>query len=467
MVELVDDHKALVVNPIMVSERVGAVLAFLGLAGSMPIEHGVRGCAGFTKLFFMRHFREPIPLQTTAVNQAATILGGEDNLVEALHVVSERHHPKVIGVVTTTMAEFQGADLARTVAIFRRAHPECAEVDIVPVACGDGQNGLEGGFARAVEAIIDAMVPDAVVESDCVDISGDRRVNVLASPMLTPADLGALKDWIAEFGLHAVLIPDLDDSLDGHLTDDGYSSLTYGGTTREQLAQSGRALATIVVGASLESAANLLKSKTGVPDFRFRGLMGLAACDELTWALQEISGCTVPDRLVRQRARLLDAMVDCQFYSPGASVGLSGDPDLVNAFATLLAGAGIRMAAVVSSVKAASLDDLPAERVIVGDLGDLELAAKKEGARFLIGNSHATAVANRLGIPLLRAGFPQYDVVGAGAKTWIGYEGSRQTLFEVTNLLLQTHRGPKPFVSIYRGAEVGPARDARKEGPPS
>jgi nitrogenase molybdenum-iron protein NifN len=465
MVETVDERKPLVVNPIRVSERVGAVLAFLGLSRSMPIEHGVRGCAGFTKLFFMRHFREPIPLQTTAINQADTILGGEDNLLEGLLVVIERHHPDVIGVVTTTLAEFQGADLARAIATFRRVHPEHGNVDIVPVACGDGQNGLESGFARAVEAIIDAMVPDAVAPAPCADISGGRRINVLASPMLTPADLGALKDWTAAFGLRAVLIPDLDDSLDGHLTDEGFSSLTYGGATRAQIAESGEAIATIVVGPSLEGAANLLKAKTGVPDFRFRGLMGLAACDELTAALHEISGRPVPERLVRRRDQLLDAMVDCQFYSPGASAALAGDPDLVGSLVALLAGAGIRVPVVVSSVRVPSLADLAAERVMLGDLEDLESAAQKAGARFLVANSHAAVAAGRLGIPLLRAGFPQYDIVGGAAKVWIGYEGSRQVLFEVTNLLLQTHRPPKPFVSMYRVAGAGSPPPACKEGP--
>jgi nitrogenase molybdenum-iron cofactor biosynthesis protein NifN len=462
MVEIVDSRKPLMVNPIRVSQRVGAVLAFLGLARSMPLEHGVRGCAGFTKLFFMRHFREPIPLQTTAVNQAATVLGGEENLLEGLQVMIERHHPDVVGIVTSTLAEFQGADLAHAIAVFRRAHPEHAKVTLVPVACGDGQDGLEVGFAQAVEAIIDTMVPDAAVESGCVEMAGERRVNVLASPMLTPGDLGLLKEWIGAFGLRAVLLPDLDDSLDGHLIDQGFSSLTYGGTTRSQIEQASQALATIVVGASLEGAANLLKSKIGVPDFRFRGLMGLGACDELTFALHEISGRAVPERLVRQRARLLDAMVDCQFYSPGASAALAGDPDLVSAFATLLAGAGIRVPVVVSSVQAPYLSDICAESVVFGDLEDLELAARRDGVRFLVANSHAAAAAARLQVPLLRAGFPQYDVVGASAKTWIGYEGTRQTLFEVTNLLLQTHRGPTPFVSMYRtGSLVAPGSEKK------
>jgi nitrogenase molybdenum-iron protein NifN len=81
MAEIVDSRRALSVNPLTVSQRVGAVLAFLGLSGSLPLEHGVRGCAAFTKLFFMRHFREPIPLQTTAVDQISTVLGSDENLI--------------------------------------------------------------------------------------------------------------------------------------------------------------------------------------------------------------------------------------------------------------------------------------------------------------------------------------------------------------------------------------------------
>ena len=68
MATVIPVTKPLSVNPLKVSLRVGAALAFLGLARCMPLEHGVRGCAAFTKLFFMRHCREPIALQTTALD---------------------------------------------------------------------------------------------------------------------------------------------------------------------------------------------------------------------------------------------------------------------------------------------------------------------------------------------------------------------------------------------------------------
>ena len=62
MAEIIHSKKALAVNPLKVSQPIGASLAFLGLARSLPLMHGSQGCTAFGKVFFVRHFREPIPL---------------------------------------------------------------------------------------------------------------------------------------------------------------------------------------------------------------------------------------------------------------------------------------------------------------------------------------------------------------------------------------------------------------------
>ena len=68
----------------------------------------------------------------------------------------------------------------------------------------------------------------------------------------------------------------------------------------------------------------------------------------------------------------------------------------------------------------------------------------------LLSNSHAAETADRLGIPLLRAGIPQYDRIGGYQRTWIGYGGSRQLLFDMANALLeQANHGVDPYHSIY------------------
>jgi hypothetical protein len=59
--------------------------------------HGSQGCTAFGKVFFVRHFREPIPLQTTAMDQVSTIMSADENVIEGLRVICEkngrRHRP--------------------------------------------------------------------------------------------------------------------------------------------------------------------------------------------------------------------------------------------------------------------------------------------------------------------------------------------------------------------------------------
>ncbi|MDR1889942.1 MAG: nitrogenase iron-molybdenum cofactor biosynthesis protein NifN [Zoogloeaceae bacterium] len=447
--------KALAVNPLKVSQPVGASLAFLGLSRCMPLEHGARGCTSFNKLFFMRHFREPIALQTTAMDHVATILGADANLIEALATVARKNRPEVVGLVTTGLAETQGADITGTLRAFRARYPEYASMAIIPVNSTDTLGCLESGFALAVEAIIRQLVPEARRAG-----RRTRQVTVLAAAMLTPADLDAIRAWIEAFGLTPLFIPDLGDSLDGHLTDEGYSALTYGGTPAADIAHAGESVATLVIGHSLDRAADLLRKRAGVPDYRFAGLMGLDECDAFLQVLSALSARPVPAFIERQRARLQDAMVDCHFYLGGAPVAIAADSDLLGSLGAFLQECGARVVAAVTPSHTARLATLPFAEVHVGDLEDFERLATKRDAHLLLTNSHGDDIARRLGRPLLRVGFPLYDEVGAYAKTRVCYAGSRLALFEAANLLLRGHREIAPYRSIFW---QGGARDREAE----
>jgi nitrogenase molybdenum-iron protein NifN len=447
-------HKALTVNPLKVSQSMGASLAFLGISRCVPLEHGAQGCTAFSKVFFTRHFREPIPLQTTAMDHMVTVMGADANVIEALRTVAELSRPQVIGLVTTGLTEIQDADIVRTVREFRAAYPQHDPVAVVPVNAPDTVGCLESGFALAVEAAIAALVPESRHPG-----RHPRQVNVLASSALTPGDVEAIGEWIAAFGLQPLILPDLGDSLDGHLDPLGYTTLTAGGTPRSRIATMGASVATLVIGSSLDRAADLLKARTGVPDYRFPGLMGLEAADAFTAALGAIAGRPVPRRLERQRAQLLDAMVDCHFQFGGVRVAVAADPELLGTLARFFAGLGIEPVAAVASARRDGLADLPVESVVVGDLDDLENAARAAGADLLVANSHAAEAARRLGLPLLRAGFPLHDRFGGFADRWVGYAGSRRVIFEAANLLTGQRREIAPYRSIYwqgtlRAAEV-------------
>lgn len=443
--------KALAVQPLKMSPTVGAALAFLGIHRAIPLLHGSQGCTAFGKIFLIQHFREPMPLQTTAMDQVSTIMGAEENVVEGLATLCAKASPELIGIPTTGLSETQGSDVERAVKAFRRQYPEWGRIAVVPVSTPDYNGSLETGYGRAVQALIETLVPDGLgVHRPRPSDNGRWRVNVLVGSLLGPGDVEALKAMIESFGLEPVVLPDLADSLDGHLVVEDFTPTTVGGLPVGHLKRLGDAIATLVIGPSLYRAGACLRERTGVPEYRFEHLLGLDATDQLLMVLRTLSGRAVPERLERHRAQLLDAMLDTHFVLGGRRIALALDPDHLNALSGFLSSMGSITVAAVSPTYAPVLERAASAEIKLGDLEDLEALARANGAELIIGNSHASQTATTLGLPLLRAGFPQYDWFGAASRSVIGYRGSQLLLFELANLLNAHGRhGVAPYRSIY------------------
>jgi nitrogenase molybdenum-iron protein NifN len=464
MAQVIKRNKALAVNPLKTSAPMGAALAFLGMHRAIPMLHGSQGCTAFAKVFFVRHFREPIPLQTSAMDQVSTVMSADENVVEGLATICGKSKPALVGVPTTGLSETQGTDIVRVVKEFRAANPQFDHIPIVPVNTPDYTGCLESGYAAAVLAMVDVLVP----EDDTHVGRRRRQVNVLAGASLTPGDIEHVKDLIEAFGLRPLVFPDIADSLDGHLMPDDFSPLTIGGTSVSEVRVLGEAVATLVIGRSLDGAADLLARRTGVPDHRFDHLMGLEAVDRFVDTLSRIAGRAVPERIERQRAQLQDAMVDTHFMFGFARMALAADPDLLLALAEAVHGCGAQVVAAVAPARSLVLERLPVAEVKIGDLEDLELAARAAGAELVISNSHAVETARRLDVPLLRAGFPQYDYVGGYQKLWVGYRGARQMLFDIANLLLSRgHHEIQPHRSVFSQKEHGGPSRAHDDAAPA
>jgi nitrogenase molybdenum-iron protein NifN len=454
MAEILKRNKALAVNPLKASQPVGASLAFLGINRAIPMLHGSQGCTAFGKVFFVRHFREPIPLQTTAMDQVSTVMSADENVIIGLKTICEKSKPALIGLATTSLSETQGTDIKRLVKEFYVANPEFAHIPVVPVNAPDFTGCLESGYALAVKAVLETLLPE---KSSHVG-KRKKQINVLAGSFLTPGDVEHIKDLIEAFGLRPLVLPDIGDSLDGHLTEVDTSPVTLGGTPVSDISSMGESIATLVLGNSLNEAADFLKAQTGVPDYRFDSLMGLDAVDSFVAALAEISGKPVPEKIERQRAQLQDAMVDCHFMLGFARVAIAADPDLLYGMARLVTGMGCEVVAAVAPARASILSAVDTTQVGIGDLEDLEITAKRNGAQLVISNSHAVETSRRLGVPLLRAGFPQYDLVGGYQRLWVGYRGTRQALFDLSNLMAEHgHHETEPYVSIYRSSRTDAA----------
>jgi nitrogenase molybdenum-iron protein NifN len=246
----------------------------------------------------------------------------------------------------------------------------------------------------------------------------------------------ALKDIIAEFGLECVVLPDLSDSLDGHVPD-SYTPTTLGGTSVASVREMGRSRLTIAIGEHMRIAAKTLQERTGVPYVLLDRVTGLEAVDRLMVCLSTVAGIPVPARQRRARSQAVDAMLDGHFYFGGRSVAIAGEPALVWTMGKLAADMGATIAAAITTQAQPALGDLPAERVIVGDFEDLEdQILEAGGCDLIIANSNGRQVAARHGIPLFRTGFPVFDRLGAAHLVSAGYRGTRDLITQLGNILM-------------------------------
>jgi len=454
MAEVMESKKACAVNPLKMSAPLGAAYAFMGVDRCMPVMHGSQGCTSFGLVLLVRHFKEAIPLQTTAMNEVTTILGGYENVEQALLNIRQRAGPRLIGICSTGLTETKGDDVIGYLALARQRKPELADTEIVYVSTPDYVGAFQDGYARAVTALVQGLVRPAGTRIA-------RQVNVLAGSHLTPGDIDELRQILAAFGLTALVLPDVSGSLDGHVPDD-WRGTTLGGIEVDQVRTMGASCMTLAIGEQMRSAAMELEMRAAVPYRVFDRVTGLAASDRLVQAASELSGVPVPPRLRQQRSQLLDAMLDGHFHFGGVRVAVGAEPDLLFATGMLLHEMGATLQACVTTTPSPVLAQLPAARVLIGDLEDLEREGR--GCDLIATHSHGRQMAQRLHRPLYRIGMPIFDRIGNSHRISVGYRGTRDTIFEIANLLAEhrPHAGPRSWPLPEQSLQA-----ARVQNPPA
>jgi nitrogenase molybdenum-iron protein NifN len=411
--------KPLQVNPFKLSQPMGATLAFLGVDRCMPLMHGGQGCTSFTKVFFTRHFCEPIAIQTSAVTDAVAVLdGGDYSIVESVKNITSKVTPSLIGLHTTGLPETKGDDVA---GVARQI-----EFPLVHVNTPDYEGGLESGWAKACKAIIAQLV----VPSEVVN---DNKLVLLPHVSLQPIEVEKVKEFIESFGFNVFALPDLSSSLDGHLGDK-QASLSSGGLSVEDIRGLGDAGLVVTVGNSMQGCAEVLQEKSpAMRHYHFPHLNGLEATDSLVEVLlTETCFTGPPPSVARWRLRLQDAMLDSHFSLGQTRFLVVAEPDHLAALCQSLQEAGGRVALAVSSVDSAQLGKVVADKIIVGDLEDAESMANQYDV--IVGNCHCEALAHRQNKGLLVRGFPNWEQVGNALKNDVLYEGGCYLLFEAANM---------------------------------
>ncbi|NOY64811.1 MAG: nitrogenase iron-molybdenum cofactor biosynthesis protein NifE [Nitrospirae bacterium] len=415
----------LVINPLKHSQSVGAAIALQGIDRALPVIHSAQGCSFLAKVLITKHFREPVALVSTKLFTEDIVMGSEERLVNVIEGIIEKQQPDIIGILSSGLSEVRGEDMAEAIKRWQVANGRCK---VVHVSTPDYAGGLETGYAKAVEAILES------IECERTDyrrkIKG--QVNLLVGSHLTPADFTEIREIIESFGLRPVLLPDLA-ALDGSRQD--FSSLASGGTRLSEIKRMGSSEFTIAIGKSMEAPAKKLREIFGSEYILLESISGLRDTDALMDILSTLSGRAVPHRYKRQRRVLIDGMRDVHFYFGGKKFCIALEPDLSVQVSRLIQEMGAVVDLVVIPCHSGSVQRIFANEVRVGDLSSID----NRVFDVLISNSHGELAAKRLGIPLYQMGFPVYKIFGYTTKITIGYRGTLGLINDMANLLKEVH----------------------------
>jgi len=417
---LIKPKKPLQINPIKLSQPMGALLCFLGIKNCMPLMHGAQGCASFSKVFFTRHFSDPIAVQTTAVNDITAVIdGGDYSISEAIKNITKKVQPDLVGLFTTGMTETKGDDIKGATYLLKDTQK------MAYVHTPDFEGGLESGFAKSIEAIAEQLV----IPKDTID---PQKAVLIPNVNLTPMEVEKIKEQINLFGFETLALPDLSDSLDGHL---GLKqgALTSGGISLEEIENLGDSTLVITIGNSVEKSGKILQEKnTNMTHFHFDTVSGLVKADIFYKKLMEFQGLKKPHKsIVRWRKRLQDALLDTHFALGGTKVIIATEPDQALSIATAIYEAGANIQAIVTTNNSKSLENLPCKDILIGDFDDVENII--EDTDILISNFHAERLTHKYKKAVMFRGFPDYETIGNQLKNDSLYEGSTYMLFEIAN----------------------------------
>lgn len=443
-------------NPCNMCMPMGGILALKGIEETMVVLHGSQGCSTYMRRHISQHFNEPIDVGSSSLNEKGTIYGGEKNLIQAFDNILRVYHPKMIGVLTTCLAETIGEDIERIAADYLRKNKLKYPIITAPTP-GYGGTHAEGYF-YTLRRIVECLAKKS---------EKNYKLNIFV-PNISPADIREIKRILDLMQVRYVLCPDFSDTLDRPYVKP-YTKIPEGGTKLSDIESMSGALATIQMGMTVDdsiSPGEYLRDEFGVPLYNIPIPIGLENTDIFIKMLQELAGGSIPKSLEAERGRLIDAMIDSHKYNFEGRSAVFGEPELVYALAGACLENGIMPALIATGSKNQALKaligelltekshDVTPEILPEADFKEIQKICKEKDVNIGIGHSDGRYLEENENIPLVRMGFPIHDRVGGQRILSVGYTGTAMFLDRVTNTLLaakQQRYRKTMFNKFYRG----------------
>lgn len=439
------------VNPCVMCQPMGSALAFKGIENTMVLYHGSQGCSTYMRLQLAHHFREPVDIASSSLSEKGAVYGGRDNLKKGLRNVINRYSPKVIGVATTCLAETIGDDVPSIIREFKEEEgigddPE-KDIIIIPVSTPSYGESHVSGYIKALDAVVRKFAEKPEEESAAK--IPNEKLNVIPVESLSPADVRELKEIFELMAGDYIFLPDISETFDAPLRE-YLPKIAPGGTPLSEIADMPNSQASLGLGiVSKNLAVKYLEESHDVPGYSVPIPVGLSNTDSFFTELVKILGCPIPVKYLKERGRLLDAMVDVHKYLYGVKAAVYGDPDLVFSLTTFMLELGVNPVLVATGSKSRDFGtrirqiiekiNPEFEPVVLDgiDFDTLNDAVRKCSPEILIGNSNGKYIAKARDIPLVRVGLPIHDRVGAQRILTVGYKGSMELLDRITNAILE------------------------------
>lgn len=425
-------------NPCNMCMPMGGILALKGIEQSMVIVHGSQGCSTYMRRHIAEHFNEPVDVGSSSLNEKGTIYGGEKNLRLAFDNIIKVYHPKLIGVITTCLAETIGEDIERISSQYLIDREMSGFPIITASTPGYGGSHFEGYFFTIKRVLMQLAE----------NTQRNNKINIII-PNMSPADIRELKRILQEMKIDYILCPDFSETLDRPFSRP-YTKMSEGGTKIEDIKKMGGAAATIQMGITVDdeiSPGKYLEEKFGVPLYNLPLPIGVEHTDGFINTLIEITGNRVTQDLQNERGRLLDGMVDSHKYNFAGRCAIFGEPEMVYAVAKTCLENGVFPAVVATGSQVGKLNELLAAALADGaedsnilietDFAHILSACQEAKVNVGIGPSDGRYLTEKGEIPLVRLGFPIHDRVGGQRLLSVGYTGTMMLLDRITNTLLE------------------------------
>jgi nitrogenase molybdenum-iron protein NifN len=423
------------VNPCSMCMPMGSVLVFRGIEGCMPLFHGSQGCSTYMRLYLAHHFREPVDIASSALNEKGAVYGGAANLMQGLKNVINGYHPKMIGIATTCLAETIGDDVPQIVREFQAQESLAEGVTIISVSTPSYAASHEVGYRVALKSLVQAMAGKSIPNG---------RINILVGAIISPADVRFLRRLLDDWGLGYILMPDISETFDAPLDRD-QSPIPRGGTPLDDVRDAANSMATLTVGGWVQEpgAGDYLEKEFEVPHIALPLPIGLEFTDRFVGCLEELTGLPMPESYEKERGRFLDSMVDAHKLLSDVKTAVYGDTEMVLGITRIMTQAGMRPQIVATGAANPAFAEKAAEiapgcKVMTGaDFSQIAAEASDRDIDLMVGPFTGRRMARKEKIPLLRVGLPNHDRYGASHQLLLGYEGSMRLVEGMANALLE------------------------------